>query len=379
MKANRMCLSITFVIIFAGCGWAGALPRASLRADLMGQPGIAKAYFLFEKAPFESCHASTIEETENYLVSAYFAGTGEGNRDVCIWVSRKKKGTDTWLPPVQVAHGVQYHRIDSDDVHRWPCWNPVLYQAKDELLYLFYKVGPNPDTWWGVLKTSNDQGESWSQARRLPEGISGPVRAKPVLLDDGTLLCGSSTEDNGWRVHMEFTKDLGRTWSRTDALNDGKEFGAIQPTILRHSGGMVQILCRSDDHIRQSWSSDGGKSWTPLTKSILPNPNAGIDVVKLSDGRHLLVYNHSDGDSGGRSQLNISVTDDGKVWKAGLKLEDGKTVEGKNAYGAYPGAILGSDGLVHIVYTWRRDRINYVAIDPEKLVLRDMPDGNWPD
>jgi alpha-L-rhamnosidase len=365
-----------FVIIFAGCGSAGPLPRASLRADLMGQPGIAKAYFLFEKAPFDSCHASTIEETKNYLVSAFFAGTGEGNKDVGIWVCRKKKGTDKWSGPVEVADGVQYTQVPSGEVRRWPCWNPMLYQAKGGPLLLFYKVGPNPDTWWGMLKASSDQGKTWSEARRLPEGISGPVRAKPVLLDDGTLLCGSSTEDKGWRVHMEFTKDLGRTWSRTDVLNDGKEFAAIQPTILRHSDGMLQILCRSDGNLRESWSTDGGRNWSPLTKSILPNPSAGIDVVRLRDGRHLLVYNHS---SDGRSKLNVSVTENGKDWKAALKLEDGTTIDDKKAYGAYPGAILGSDGLVHIVYTWRRDLINYVAVDPDKLVLRDMPDGNWPD
>ncbi|MHC4659235.1 MAG: sialidase family protein [Planctomycetota bacterium] len=365
------------VVTFMACGTVfGQEGQGSLRADLMKQPGIVKAYFLFEKAPFESCHASTIEETKDYVVSAFFAGTGEGNRDVGIWLCRRKKGTDKWSAPAEVANGIQHTRVPSGEVRRWPCWNPVLYQAKGGPLHLFYKVGPNPDTWWGMLKTSKDQGKRWSQARRLPEGITGPVRAKPVMLNDGRLLCGSSTEDKGWRVHMEWTTDLGKTWSRTDVLNDGKEFAAIQPTILRHADGRLQILCRSDGNIRESRSSDGGRTWTPLTKSILPNPSAGIDAVRLRDGRHLLVYNHS---PESRSKLNVAVTKDGKHWKAALKLEDGKTIEGKNAYGAYPGAILASDGLVHVVYTWRRDLINYVVIDPDKLVLRDMPDGKWPE
>jgi len=378
MKATKIFFFVLPAIVTAGCTVA-QLPEPSLRADLMAQPGIVKAYFLFPEAPFESCHASTIAETKDYFVSAFFGGTGEGNKDVGIWLCRIKKGTDKRSVPVQVADGVQYSSASSGDVKRWPCWNPVLYQAKAGPLLLFYKVGPNPDTWWGMLKTSNNQGKTWSQAHRLPEDIAGPVRAKPVLLDDGTLLCGSSTENKGWRVHMEFTKDLGKTWSRTDALNDGKDFPAIQPTILRNPNGMLQILCRSDGNIRQSWSADAGKTWTPLTKSILPNPSAGIDAVRLRDGRHLLVYNHSTGDTGGRSKLNVSVTKDGEHWKAALKLEDGKTIRGKNAYGAYPAAILDSDGLVHITYTWKRDFINYVVIDPDKLVLRDMPDGNWPD
>jgi alpha-L-rhamnosidase len=237
-----------------------------------------------------------------------------------------------------------------------------------------------------MIKTSQDQGASWSEARRLPEGIYGPVRAKPVKLPDGSLLCGSSTEHKGWRVHMERTSDLGKTWSRTQTLNDGEDFAAIQPTILLYPqgnepypNGRIQILCRSDGNLRQAWSTDGGVTWTPLTKSVLPNPSAGIDAVNLPDGRKLLVYNHSTRQTGARSKLNVAVSRDGLHWQAALKLEDGKTVEGKDAYGAYPAAILGSDGLVHITYTWRRDRINYVVIDPEQLVLKEMTNGQWPE
>jgi len=371
----RKLLTALSIVIFLTSIIFAAGQKASLRADLMKQPGIVEAQFLFMDPPFEGCHASTIEQTQDYLVSAFFAGTGEGNKDVGISLCRKRKGTNEWSAPVEVANGIQYTEVPSGEIKRWPCWNPVLYQVKGGPLLLFYKVGPNPDTWWGMLKKSRNQGKNWSKARRLPQGITGPVRAKPVMLDDGRLLCGSSTEDKGWRVHMEWTRDLGRTWSRTEALNDGKEFAAIQPTILLHGDDKIQILCRSDGNIRQSWSTDGGMTWSPLTKSVLPNPSAGIDAVKLPDERHLLVYNHSD-DS--RSQLNIAVTKDGKHWKAAVKLEDEKTVEGKKAYGAYPGAILGSDGLVHITYTWRRDRINYVAVDPEKFELKDMPDGKWP-
>lgn len=375
MKLTRILLLGCCVFVMAGvvCGADGS---ASLRSDLMKQPGIVDAQFMFTKAPFRSCHASTIEETRDSLLSAFFGGTGEGNTDVCIWMCRKKKGAARWSAPEMVADGVQYTSVESSEEKRYACWNPVLYQAKDGRVFLFYKVGPNPDHWWGMLKVSHDQGKRWSAGRRLPEGIAGPVRAKPVLLDDGRLLCGSSTEDKGWRVHMEWTSDLGKTWSRTKALNDGKEFAAIQPTILPYADGRLQILCRSDGNIRQSWSADGGKTWGPLRKSVLPNPSAGIDAVRLADGRHLLVYNHS---SRGRSKLNVAVTSDGEHWKAALKLEDVTTIEGKKAHGAYPGAVLASDGLVHISYTWERGRINYVAVDPAKLVLRDMRDGKWPD
>jgi alpha-L-rhamnosidase len=155
---------------------------------------------------------------------------------------------------------------------------------------------------------------------------------------------------------MEITPDLGKTWSRTEVLNDGKKFPVIQPTILTYPDGKLQILCRSRGNLRESWSSDQGKTWSPLVPSILPNPSAGIDVVTLKDGRQLLVY-----------------------WKAALKLEDSVTIGEKRAYGAYPAAILASDGLVHITYTWRREKINYVVIDPSRLELRDIRNGKWPE
>jgi len=349
--------------------------KDSLRSDLRNQPGVVKAQFLYEQASFPSCHASTIEETRDYFVAAFFGGTDEGNKDVGIWICRKKKDAENWSAPVEVANGVQFREIPGGKINRHPCWNPVLYQADNGPLLLFYKVGPTPRSWWGMLTTSNDQGKTWEQPRRLPEDIIGPVRAKPIKLSDGSLLCGSSTEHDGWRVHMEVTADLGKTWSRTEALNDGKDFPVIQPTILTYPDGKLQILCRSRGILRQSWSDDGGGTWSPLVPSVLPNPSAGIDAVTLTDGRQLLVYNHS---AKNRAQMNVAVSNDGKNWKAALKLEDETTIDGKRAYGAYPAAIQGSGGLVHITYTWRRELINYVVIDPHKLVLHDMPDGNWP-
>jgi predicted neuraminidase len=367
----------TAMVIFMATGMIlGQDDKGSLRRDLMAQPGIVKAQFIFEKAPFRSCHASTIAETKDYFVTAFFGGTNEGNEDVGIWLCRKEKDREAWSAPVEVANGIQYHLLGSDKTQRYPCWNSVLYQAKDGPLLLFYKVGPRPRSWWGMLTESSNQGASWSQPRRLPEGIIGPVRAKPVMLAGGKLLCGSSTEDQGWRVHIEMTPDLGKTWSRTEMLNDGKEFDAIQPTILRYPDGRIQILCRSRGILRHAWSNDSGVTWSPLEPSILPNPSAGIDAVTLADGRQLLVYNHS---KQGRNKLNVAVSTDGENWKAALKLEDGTGDDGKTAYGAYPATILASDGLVHITYTWRRQTINYVVIDPEKLVLRDIPDGQWPD
>ena len=134
-------------------------------------------------------------ETRGGLVAAWFGGTRESDPDVGIWVSRQRR--IAWSAPVEVANGVQ------PDGKRHPCWNPVLFQPSTGPLLLFYKVGPSPDTWWGMVRTSSDEGRTWSPAIKLPDGILGPIRAKPVELSGGDLLAGSSTENDGWIVHME--------------------------------------------------------------------------------------------------------------------------------------------------------------------------------
>ncbi|MBP89756.1 MAG: sialidase [Planctomycetaceae bacterium] len=316
------------------------------------QVGVVKAEFVFTKASFPQCHASTIEETATGLVVAWFGGTREKHEDVGVWVSRK--ADDGWTAPVEVANGVQSAEL------RYPCWNPVLFQPKEGPLLLFCKVGPSPSTWWGMLMKSEDGGKTWDKPTRLPENIFGPIKNKPIQLADGRILCGTSTEDHGWRVHMEWTSDLGKTWTRTDALNDGKTLHAIQPAILKYEGGGLRILCRGrgTGKIVEGTSHDNGETWSKLTTMDLPNPNSGIDAVTLKDSRHLLVYNHT---PRGRSPLNVAVSTDGQKWLSAIVLED---TPGEYSY---PAVIQASDGLVHITYTWKRQRVKHVILDPAKL------------
>jgi predicted neuraminidase len=224
---------------------------------------------------------------------------------------------------------------------------------------LFYKVGPSPSQWWGMLMTSEDAGQTWSLPRRLPEDILGPVKNKPIQLPNGDILCGSSSEHAGWRVHFERTPDLGRTWELIGPVNDGKELGAIQPSLLVHPNGRLQAVGRTrQGKVFQIWSTDEGRSWGKMTTLELPNPNAGTDALTLKDGRHVLVYNHTER---GRTPLNLALSTDGQQWQPVLTLEDSP-----GEY-SYPAVIQTRDGLLHITYTWKRLRIKHVVVDPAKL------------
>lgn len=330
---------------------------APLRAaDLKTQPGYVRAELIYEKAPFPACHASTIVETSDGLLAAWFGGTDEKEPDVGIWTSRLKEGK--WSPPVEVANGVESAEV------RYPTWNPVLFQPKSGPLMLFYKVGPTPDSWWGMQMTSADGGHAWSKPERLPDGILGPIKNKPVQLVNGDILSPTSSEHDGWRVYFERSADGGKTWTATKPVNDGYKLAAIQPSILFHKDGRLQAVGRTmNDIVFQTWSEDDGKTWSEMTSTGLPNPDAGTDAVTLADGRQLLVYNHNSvRDDAGRTPLNIAVSDDGEHWESALILEDDPT-----RHFSYPAVIQTADGLVHITYTWNRERIKHVVVDPTKL------------
>lgn len=331
--------------------------------------------FVYETAPFPECHASTIAETPAGLVAAWFGGKREKNPDVGIWLARHVEGK--WTVPVEAANGIQYLKPDGT-AHRHPTWNPVLFQPREGPLLLFYKCGPNPAAWWGMLTTSGDNGKTWEQPRRLPEHIDGPVKNKPVQLPNGDILCGSSTENDGWRVHFERTGDLGKTWTRTGPLNDGKAIEAIQPSILFTGGDTLLAIGRSrNDRLFQIASTDLGKTWGTMTLGSLPNPNSGTDALTLKDGRHLLVYNHVPGFpgrwGGARSPLNLAISKDGMAWQAALVLENEPRMEF-----SYPAIIQSRDGKVHITYTWKRKKVKHVVIDPAKLEGKEMTGGEWP-
>lgn len=326
-------------------------------------PAVISSGFIDESAPYSSCHASTIvETTAGRLVAAWFAGTREGHPDVGIWVSRENGG---WTKPVEVATGIQ------PDGPRQPTWNPVLFQAPHGPLLLFYKVGPSPRRWWGMVMASADGGKTWANAQRLPDGVLGPIKNKPVVLSDGSWLSGSSTEGNptGWRVHFELSRDQGKTWQVIGPVDQRGNIDAIQPSILFHKDGRLQALVRTrSGFIGTTWSKDKGQTWSALAATMLPNPNSGIDAVTLADGRQLIVYNHSAppadrSTSGVRYPLDVAISEDGSDWRRVVTLESEPVASGY----AYPAVIQAADGRVHITYTWDRKRIKHVVLDPKQL------------
>lgn len=328
----------------------------AVHAGSTASPVVAKE-FISTQPPTAQCHAGTMVETPKGLVAAWFGGKQERDRSVGIWVSRHLSGA--WTSPREVANGMQ------PDGSRLPTWNPVLFRSSNGTLTLFYKVGPDPQHWWGMTMTSTDDGSNWSAPRRLPKGILGPSKNKPIQLEDGDILSPSSTEAGTWRIHVERSTDNGRTWSAGgDVPSQGID--AIQPSLLPMSGGTIEAIGRTrQGKLFWTQSSDAGSHWSPLRLLDVDNPNAGIDAVALKDGRYLLVYNPARPGPhwwDGRGTLAVALSRDGIHWTRVLTLEDTPGQE----Y-SYPAVIQSGDGRVHVLYTWQRMRMRHVVIDPAQL------------
>ena len=322
--------------------------------------------YLFEEAPFRSCHASTIAEMENGdLVAAYFGGSYEGCEDVCIWVSRKSIGDQEWSAPVMAADGVL------SDTLRKACYNPVLQLMPNGELWLFFKIGSCVADWTGWLTKSLDGGKTWSSREPLPDDFLGPIKNKPLLLGD-RLLCPSSTEKDGWRIHFEiFELNTGK-WHKVGPVKGAmaiptmdmkkpdaqpQEIMCIQPALLQMADGSLKALCRTKNgKLATTTSRDNGETWSEVMLTDLPNNNSGIDAVTLKDGRHVLVYNPNSVmpgvESGPRTPLSIAMSEDGEQWKTIFNEEGPGEL-------SYPAIIQGQNGHLYITYTFHRRRIAF--------------------
>ena len=330
-----------------------------------------KEFIVEDDRDFDSPHASTLIRLSNGdILAAWFGGSWEKGPDVAIWMSRRT--ADGWQRPYIIA-----------DMRGIPLWNPVLFQRQDGRIFLFYKEGTTIPHWCTKVRTSDDEGITWTPSRELVEGDCiggrGPVKNKCITLSDGTILAPASLEGETWDAFVDISRDGGDHWQMSqlvplrrasydvvDRLPDrrlcyGK--GVIQPTLCESPPNQVHMLLRSTSSaIFRSDSNDGGKTWCTAYQSGLPNNNSGIDLVKLENGDLVLAYNPTGNlpnyYKGPRTPLILSYSkDNGQTWEELLTLEN--TPGGY----AYPAIICDPQNKeLLLTYTWKRERIVFWRI-----------------
>lgn len=311
--------------------------------------------FIFDSAPFASAHASNIVELRNgdYLAS-WFGGSAEGKPDVAIWYSRHHAGK--WsIPAVLVREPTV------------ACYNPVAFYTKDGRLWVYYKFGPSPQQWSAGRLWSKDDGATWSAIEHLPAGLYGPIRAKPLLLADGTVISGTSVESyRSWACWIERSTDNGQTWRRIGPITVPGKNGIIQPSVIQLGASHLRLYARSTQEIGRiciADSFDNGLTWSDAKPLELPNPDSGIDLVRLADGRIVLAFNNT---TSRRTPLNLAISRDGEHFRIFKTLEDSP------GEFSYPSLVPSRSGDLLLSYTYNRRRIRFQQISSDEIPSSDL-------
>jgi len=306
--------------------------------------------FIYDALPGRpSCHcAMGIELPDRSLLATFYAGTQEGHRDVAVLTARLRPGAEAWDAPQVVS-----------DTPGKPEGNSVLIPAPGGRVHLFYAVIQGNG--WSAARLyvtySDDLGETWSEACDAGLPVGWLVRNKAITLRTGPVLFPIYDEDD-WTGLCLISDDGGANWRPSGRMATPDDSGCIQPTLIERENGSIIALLRTGGQggaIWRSVSDDGGETWSECVATGLPNPNSGIDALRLADGRVVVIYNHT---TSGRTPLNLAISEDeGDTWRPGPVLED------EPGEYSYPAIWQTSDGRVQALYTWRRERIRHVSLD----------------
>ena len=360
-------VALASMLALGGC----PLPERPPRADADGlsfnvggtpTPIVTSAAAVFRSEPvFESIpgksgsHAPAITAfADGELLAAWYSYTGPNELDgAAIYVARRPAGGESWTVPELLI------------TRREAVGNPVLYSEGDAV-WLFHAVVPG--TGWSTahieLQQSSDRGRMWSAARVLDARLGSNVRFPPVRMNDGTLLLPAY--DDLIPRSLFYTSADGGDWTLRSVLAADAGYANIQPSVVALADGRLLSVMRNTGHgwLWVAASDDAGRTWTTLADGGFPNPASPAVLLRLTNGHLALVYNDSNTD---RHPLSITASaDDGATWYPARIL-----VDGDGAY-AYPAMIQTPDGLIHIVYSHDRQRIQHITLN-EAWIAVDKP------
>jgi len=315
---------------------------------------------------------SLCELSDGALGAVWYGGTREGAKDVAIFFSTRPSGLDRpWSTPEIIVD----RESATKELNRYvrKVGNPVIFSGPEKRLWLIY-VSITVGGWSGSslnVKASSNGGLTWTDSHRLTLSpffnISELVKGRPLPV---SVTEGNENEDHfAVPIYHEllgyFPEILWIAFSRTNEsffyektrMAGGSSF--IQPSIapLNTRSAKAFYRCRSPyRHISSARTDDGGKTWSKPEFLDLPNPDSAVDALPLGQNRILMAFNDS---SNNREILQLAVSNDqGINWIRIYTLEKSDHEEF-----SYPYMIRGRNGLIHLVYTWKRKRIKHWAFN----------------
>jgi predicted neuraminidase len=344
--------------------WRFVAPYTSY-VDHLQKPRITRGY-VFEEGQTASVHAPALAElSDGSIMSVWYGGTREGSADVSLYASVLAAGDDAWSPPRELIS--RQELADGLGMHIRKLGNAVLLSDGEQKLWLFF-VSTSVGGWSTSainMMVSQDDGRTWRKPVRIVASpflnVSTLVKGHPFFYQDGTI---------GLPVYHELMgkfAELLRVDSNGAVLDKQRmthRRDAIQPDIALLENNRMHAVLRNTGASRvvlQQSSSDGGKTWSLLNETSLPNPDAAVTVASVRNAM-AMVYNDSSDD---RDRMALALsTNRGKSWHKIYQLEQGGMDEdGNKDEFSYPYLIRTRKGDYHLVYTWKRRRIAHVSFN----------------
>jgi predicted neuraminidase len=323
-------------------------------------------------------HAPTIiEGNPGELLLTFYAGTkvlNPDNKEVTdcnIWISRLSQDENSWSAPVVIASSQEIKAGTPV-----PCLDPVLCKTSTGKIHLFYKVGTSTENWTGYVKSSDDNGTTWSTPRCLaPYGVTGPHRCKPVELENGSLVFAATRGSWNFRASCSERTNANLTqWEVSNLICRENSHEIIQQPAIFRTGDTINMLfrVRGLKNIYTSRSTNFGETWENATPVYeLAGSDSSLDVIQLHDEAEtpLLAYNDIEGSKRYRlvlmkpenNNFNFVCTN----WKQIKVIAES---DNQDDVFCYPSMIQDSNGLVHLVYVKNYQEICYEIFDEEELI-----------
>jgi hypothetical protein len=293
-------------------------------------------------------------------------------------------------------HGVNWTEAVAVVDHPHPnvrAFDPVVWLAPDGRFFLFWTQSFSEEenhtfdgrsgVWFSVLETPDGPASEfrWTPSRRIGDGI---MMNKPTVLRDGTWALpismwhwkGLKERDRAPRsevgAKMVVSRDAGETFQELGKTVVPDDLACFdEHTIVEEGSGRLRMIIRVNFGNMESFSSDGGKTWSAPIHSSITGPNSRLFMGRLQSG-NLLLVNHdyqppaeNPLEWGPRQKMTAWLSvDDGRTWPHQLLLDERDGV-------SYPDAVQEAGGRILIIYD--RDRssggfIHLARISEDDLV-----------